>query len=295
MQSESRNGARVRVLAVHTTEGMMRAKDLRDWAGWSGSSHASADETGVLMTPADGFVPYDRASWTLRSGNHWSENIELCAWARYTRAEWLARPKLLEACAQWLADRSKARGIPLVKLTPAQYRAGQSGVIGHVDHTIGYSDGSHTDPGPNFPYDVVLARAQAIANGSTTEDDLVMDAEVSKELFELRRMDALGLGVQIGDKRGPGERTPGEQVFERTLVNEFGQPEQFANLISRLNIDLRNDLQYKGQQITALVAANGALAQLVAQQNGLTVADVEAAVARAVADGVDVDVTVTAS
>lgn len=199
MHSESRNGTRVRVLAIHTTEGMMRAKDLRDWTSWPGSSHASADETGVLMTPADGFVDYSLAAWTLRSGNHWSENIELCAWARYTRAEWLARPKLLEACAQWLADRSKARGIPLVKLTPAQYRAGQSGVIGHVDHTVGYADGTHTDPGPNFPYDVVLPRAQVIANGTTTtapEEDDMFETSDRQAVAECRRMLAVLLGAQ---------------------------------------------------------------------------------------------------
>ena len=69
MKSSSRNGAVVRVLALHTTEGIMRARDLRDWKSWPGSSHAANDETGVLMGPADGFVPYDRAAWTLRNGN----------------------------------------------------------------------------------------------------------------------------------------------------------------------------------------------------------------------------------
>jgi hypothetical protein len=167
MKSSSRNGARVRVLAVHTTEGIMRAVDLRAWTAWPGSSHAAADDTGVLLDGArDGFVDHARAAWTLRSGNPWSENIELCAHAKWTRAQWLARPTLLELCAVWLARRSAARGIPLVKITPAQYRAGASGVIGHHDHTVGYSDGTHWDPGPGFPWDVVLARARQIAGGT---------------------------------------------------------------------------------------------------------------------------------
>lgn len=169
-RSSSRNGVRVRVLAVHTTEGIMRAADLRAWSSWPGSSHAAADETGALLTPADGFVPYSRASWTLRSGNAWSENIELCAYAKWKRDDWLARPKLLDACARWLGERSTATGIPLVKLTPEQYRAGQSGVIGHIDHTVGYADGTHWDPGPGFPWDVVLDKARAYA--SPEEDDM---------------------------------------------------------------------------------------------------------------------------
>lgn len=161
-RSESRNGARVRVLAVHTTEGIMRAVDLRAWKSWPGSSHAAADDTGVLLDGAgDGFVDHDRAAWTLRSGNCWSENIELCAMASWTRAQWLARAELLDRCAYWLAVRAIARDIPLVKLTPAQYRAGGSGVIGHHDHTVGYSDGTHWDPGPGFPWDVVLELAVA--------------------------------------------------------------------------------------------------------------------------------------
>lgn len=172
MQSSSRNGHRVRVLAVHTTEGIMRAADLRAWTGWAGSSHASADETGVLLAGSgDGFVDYGRASWTLRSGNPWSENIELCGFAGWTTAEWMSRPKLLDACAKWLADRSKARDIPLVKITATEYRAGQSGVIGHHDHTVGYNDGTHWDPGPRFPWEVVLREARDYANGTDQQED----------------------------------------------------------------------------------------------------------------------------
>ena len=189
MQSSSRNGNAVRVLAVHTTEGIMRAADLRAWTGWAGSSHASADETGVLLDGAkDGFVDHDRASWTLRSGNPWSENIELCGFAKYKRADWLARPLLLDACARWLAARSKARGIPLRTLSPKEYRAGQSGVIGHHDHTVGYADGTHWDPGPDFPWDTVLEAAQLYANGKPApaeEIDVAAKDEIIKKVGEL--------------------------------------------------------------------------------------------------------------
>jgi hypothetical protein len=177
-RSSPRDGYAVRVLAVHTSEGFDKpvvddAAALRDATWWVGSSHAIADnDPGTLLTPAQGCVPYERASWTLRSGNRWSENIELIAQAGWTRAEWLARPKLLDNCAHWLADRSKVRNIPLVKLTPQQYRAGGSGVIGHHDHTVGYSDGTHWDPGPAFPWDVVLASANAYRNGTTEENDM---------------------------------------------------------------------------------------------------------------------------
>jgi hypothetical protein len=163
-RSSSRGGARVRWLAVHSTEGIMRAADLRDWQAWPGSSHASADNYGHLLEPDDGFVPYERAAWTLRNGNPVSENLELCAFARWTRGEWLERPALLEACAVWLARRSRATGVPLRKLTVAQVAAGWAGVIDHDDYTDATGDGSHWDVGESFPWPEVLARARAILN-----------------------------------------------------------------------------------------------------------------------------------
>lgn len=177
MHSESRNGAKVIWLAVHTTEGIMRATGLRDWTTWTGSSHASNDETGVLLSgSADGFVDYSLAAWTIRNGNHISDNLEQCGWARWTRAEWLARPLLLETTAQWLAERHAARPwIPLRRLTAAEIKAKQPGVLGHGDYTVATGDGTHTDPGPNFPWDIVLARANALVNGDDdmpTPDDL---------------------------------------------------------------------------------------------------------------------------
>jgi hypothetical protein len=181
VNSESRGGAKVVWLAVHTTEGIMRVQALRDWATWPGSSHASSDETGALWGPAQGFVPYDRAAWTLRNGNHISENIEQCGWARWTRAEWLARPLLLDATARWLAERSAARGIPLVRLSAADIRAKKPGVLGHGDYSVATGDGDHSDPGPNYPWDVVLTKANAYRNGTPQEDDMEL-----KELIDYR-------------------------------------------------------------------------------------------------------------
>jgi len=183
LRSSTRGRAEVRVLALHSTEGILRARDLRAWASWPGSSHASADSTGALLGPADGFVPYHLAAWTLRSGNPWSENLELCGFARWTRAEWLARPLLLDAAARWLAERHLARPkIPLVKITAAQYRAGAFGVIDHDDHTDGYADGTHYDVGENFPWDIVIPAARIHAGAET--GGLDMD-EAIKLLIEI--------------------------------------------------------------------------------------------------------------
>jgi len=166
VRSSSRNGATVRAAVVHTTEGALTVESLRaffDRPEAQGSSHAGADATGKLWEAADGFVPYDRAAWTLRNGNPWSDNLELCAFASWTRTEWLARPALLEACARWLAGRHRARGIPLQRLTVAQVRAQARGVMDHDDYSDATGDGTHWDVGENFPWDVVIPRAIALA------------------------------------------------------------------------------------------------------------------------------------
>lgn len=186
-RSESRSDTDVRVLAVHTTEGTSyTAEQLLDATWWEGSAHAIADSDTLLAGAADGCVDYDRASWTLRSGNPWSENIELVAMAGWSRSEWLRQPDLLENCSQWLATRSVARDVLLRKLTPAQYRAGWRGVIGHHDHTVAYSDGTHWDPGPDFPWSNVLARAQQIVDG----DDVPNPEEIVSVLL---RSDGSGM------------------------------------------------------------------------------------------------------
>jgi hypothetical protein len=174
-RSSSRGGAEVRWLAVHSTEGIMRAADLRAWASWPGSSHASADADGVLLEPDDGFVPYERAAWTLRDGNPVSENLELCAFASWSRASWLARPLLLERCAEWLAKRCRARGIPPRKLTVAQVAAGWAGIIDHDDYTDATGDGSHWDVGDSFPWDHVLARVGEILHPTPTPGGFMAD------------------------------------------------------------------------------------------------------------------------
>lgn len=173
-KSSSRNGARVIWIAVHTAEGATSAANLKayfDRASTQASSHAIADDN-VLW---EALVPYDRASWTLRNGNSRSDNLEITGFARWSRAEWLNHMGMLRNTAQWIRNRCLARGIPMVKLSPADVRAGKAGVIGHVDYTNGTGDGTHWDPGPNFPWDLVMQ----MANNNVQEDDMQLSDNVT--------------------------------------------------------------------------------------------------------------------
>lgn len=176
----------VRLIVVHTAEGARTRAALGGYfarASSQASSHVGIDSDGVEQ-----YVPYSEAAWTLRAGNAISDNAELCAFAAMTREQWLSPStvcfrhpqlrrdvyvdepyRLLERTAGWIAERCTARDIPLRKLTPAEVAAGKAGVIGHVDWTLGMRDGSHTDPGEGFPWDVVLELArQASHTGALT-------------------------------------------------------------------------------------------------------------------------------
>jgi peptidoglycan hydrolase-like protein with peptidoglycan-binding domain len=156
----SRRGRAARLLIVHTAEGATSVAALGGWfrnpSAPDASSHAGADDQQLAE-----FVDPSYSAWTARSANPVAEQIELCAFARWTAADWAAHPGLLENCARWLAARSSATGIPLVRLSAAQSVNG-TGVIEHVDVTRGWHDGSHTDCGDAFPLDSVIARARVL-------------------------------------------------------------------------------------------------------------------------------------
>ena len=156
-----RNGGPVLYLGVHTAEGALTRESLGSFfAGHdSGSSHAGIDERGV-----NGYAEYVRYSdtpWTNPPINSTSDTIEICGFARWTRAQWLAKPVLLEGVAHWIAWRAQVRKIPLVHRHNGETA---TGVYGHKDINDGWHQGDHTDPGPNFPWDTVMARAVAITN-----------------------------------------------------------------------------------------------------------------------------------
>lgn len=180
--SQSRNGRKVRLVAVHTTEGGT-VESIQNYflTARKGSSHALADDVKMK----DNLISYDRAAWTLRSGNAISDNLELCGYASWTRTQWInEHPNLLLFASQWVADRCKARNIPCIKLSPADVAAGKSGVIGHVDWTKGMNDGTHWDPGPGFPWDIVIANAQnllAVGTGGSTPPISEMDEMNAEE------------------------------------------------------------------------------------------------------------------
>lgn len=83
---------------------------------------------------------------------------------------------------------------------------------------------------------------------------------------------------------------PWNDNFDRDVR---GSLQNLTNETAGLNafiIDVRGDLKNKGQQIAALTAANDKLVTLLAEDKDLTVEDVRAALAGAIADGIKVTI-----
>lgn len=229
----------MRLVCIHTAEGARTVESLGNYFARSSvkaSSHVGIDDGGIEQ-----YVPYSESAWTLRSGNSISDNAELCGFARWSREEWLGQHRgMLDHAADWIAERCRARDIPLRKLTPEQVRRGDAGVIGHHDWTVGMRDGSHTDPGPGFPWDYVMQRAAAQTHPSpppspprAQEDDcMYIKCQPDKSRPE----------VWVGLLSGPvfvGLGSPGE-IGSADGEIERGAPCQWVELGTWIDLDTRS-------------------------------------------------------
>jgi hypothetical protein len=155
---------RSRLLVVHTSEGATTFRSLGNFLANPSaevSYHVGFDDT--TATSIGEYVKPPGKSWSAHSANSEGEHGCCCvpsgAAQGWTRGDWLARPRMLDACGAWLREEAGRYGVPLVKIDGGQIRAGASGVCGHKDCVDAGLGGSHTDPGPNFPWDVVLSGA----------------------------------------------------------------------------------------------------------------------------------------
>lgn len=150
----SRGGRTVRLIAIHTAEGALTAQALGNYFAQPSSqvsAHVGIDDSTLIQ-----YVDYANATWTMLDANPIADQAELCGFAAWTRDTWFQHRGMLDQAAAWIRARCLARGVPIVKLTPSQVGAGQAGVCGHWDWTLGTGQGTHTDPGSAFPWDYVM-------------------------------------------------------------------------------------------------------------------------------------------
>lgn len=215
-----RGGARVRLVVIHTAEGARTAADLGNY--FSRPSVQASSHVGIDNNRVEQYVDYSRYSWTLLNGNPISDNAELCGFARWSRDEWFANQGMLDRAAAWIRERCKARGIPIRKLTPAEVDAGHAGVIGHIDWSqSGVGQGDHWDPGYNFPWGYVIAKA---AGGDPLPGGGGGGGPTVKPAVDF----PLSAGHYFGDITGPDESHGGFHSDEQVWIRQVQQALQKA-------------------------------------------------------------------
>lgn len=168
--NQPRGGAKVDLFLLHTQEGPGNADSLAQFLANPANQVSyhytvSQDPRDQGVTVCD-VVDTDMASWSVLSAN--SRSINLCfagSSVAWTREQWMAQSKAIDAAA-WLAVQDcKKYGIPLTVIAPP-YTAGRAGISDHAYVTKVLRDGTHSDVGPNFPW-TYFAQQVAVYAGTS--------------------------------------------------------------------------------------------------------------------------------
>lgn len=181
--SRGRGSGQPTVIVIHTTEGHEKATSAEDGAAYDArrtdgtSTHYFHDQNSTVQCVRT----TDRAHTARSNGNRIGIQHELCGRAGQTPDQWAdpASEGTLRRAAKQCARDARKYAIPVRKLTVSQVRSGMRGFCGHVDITYAFpqDNGSHTDPGVNFPWGKFLAMVEAelhpktAATAAETEDD----------------------------------------------------------------------------------------------------------------------------
>lgn len=218
LKSSSRNGRRVSKIVVHTAEGARTKESLYryfDQPDVQASSHVGIDAGGVAT-----WIDRSRAAWTLRNGNPYSVNAEICGFSRWSRQQWLStgtvdgcrNPRqMIRNTAAWIVREAKALGLPLHRLSVTEWRQGKDGYADHDTYTKATLDGSHWDVGKGFPWDVLAADIRELTTPQG-EDDMSLDDNLPPikmsdgTEYVIKVRDVIhGLGQYIAGNNGAGE------------------------------------------------------------------------------------------
>lgn len=164
--------AKPRIIVIHSVESDDKDDLVYSLAtGWL--QHESVSVHGIAgPDEAIRMVPIDTIAWHCGNGNSISLGLEHTGRAAWTFDRWTEAHafKALRNGARVVAEWSKALGIPLVWLTPAEVKAGKSGLASHDTMSKALGGSTHWDPGTGFPYDIYLKMCQQFAGGALVPD-----------------------------------------------------------------------------------------------------------------------------
>lgn len=114
----------------------------------TGSAHYVVDPGEIIQCVRESVVAYHAPP------NTYSLGIELCDPQSGSASRWNDKnhQAMLRRAAALVRARAAHWGVPLVKLSASDLRAGHRGICGHVDVSNAWHQTDHTDPGTSFPW-----------------------------------------------------------------------------------------------------------------------------------------------
>jgi N-acetyl-anhydromuramyl-L-alanine amidase AmpD len=253
-----------RYIAIHNTSNDATAVAEATYARRrtdSISSHYYCDVTRVVQSLDTKFGAFHAGSAT---GNRHAVSYEITGVNSWTRQQWLNNVNWALLCRQIARD---CRGFNILAqpLTIAQMRAGTpSGIVTHKQMGEAWGGTDHTDPGPNFPMDHLLAGVRAelsptperimdmgmmmiardVESGQHWLCDGMTRRKVSPdEVVQLKFLSGIGaLSVWLGKTvDAPNSIWPGVSDLLGLPVEESGGDGPDAALIRAVVTDVLND------------------------------------------------------
>lgn len=182
----------------------------------SGSYHELVDATGkVLIENTDDWLTWSAGPTSNLRHLHRSFVMR----GTESAEEWKRYDAMLRTGAKRDAAWAKRYGIPIVKLSAADLRAGKRGFFGHLETAQAWGETDHVDPGPGFPWDYYLGLVREYANVTqkgNTDMALLPDERAALNDTKLYARDN---NAQLTGSTIPGQYPGWPQLGGRTVVD----------------------------------------------------------------------------
>jgi N-acetyl-anhydromuramyl-L-alanine amidase AmpD len=170
--SSSRGGTKVDAVFIHTQEGGGGNDAALNLAQFLANPANQVSYHYVLSQASDGGVTVidcvdtDEESWSVLSAN--PRSINLCfagSRASWTRDQWMQQAKAIDVAAYLIVQDCRKYQIP-TKVVAPPYTDRIPGISDHRYVTKILGDGTHTDVGDQFPWDVLTAAVNKYVSGA---------------------------------------------------------------------------------------------------------------------------------